>query len=296
MNYKFIDDLKEKDSGVTDVLRILYRFGKNPYILPIASPVLGIIIPLFFSNNYFGWGIFFVVLLASLIFLNIYCKNYEKTISEKRKFASETIKNQSSTLNSLCINIRDDKNWKNKIFQKTSELVCEKVRNLFRDVFYCDTRVSVEYVFTKEDKRGNPAKHVKMSARRSPNRDTVKKAVPLENRKLYFSYRIFSEQRKDINVVTSEDMKNSDFWFKNPNHKYNPGSDVKLYLGIAVSALDNDIVDYILQIDFLSIPSFFEKKSTEDIQYFINQYLTAYINTITLSYLLNLNKYNKIPE
>ena len=185
MNYKFIDDLKEKDSGVTDVLRILYRFGKNPYILPIASPVLGIIIPLLIPNN-LGWGISFIVLLTLLIVLNIYCKNYEKTISEKRKFASETIKNQSSTLNSLCINIRDDKNWKNKVFQKTSELVCEKVRNLFKDVFYCDTRVSVEYTFTKEDKRGNPAKHVKMSARRSPSRDTVKKSSSVGESKVVF--------------------------------------------------------------------------------------------------------------
>ena len=69
-----------------------------------------------------------------------------------------------------------------------------------------------------------------------------------------------------------------------------------MYLGIAVSARDNDEVDYILQIDFLKNPEYFKKKSNEEIQAFINQYLTSYVNIITLSYLLNLNRHKQIPE
>lgn len=294
--FEWIDRIKEEDSGISDTLRIAYRAGKSAYFFPILSTVLGLFIPMVFESNQIFWGIIMVLVLVFSLAAHTVCIRYESRVSDQRKFASETIINQSSMINSLCIEMRDNEHWKDAVFQRVSELVCEKLKNLFKEVYRCDTRVSIEYVFDKEDKKGIPQRFVKMSARRSPNRDSVKKSTPLEKRNMYYSYRIFKENIKNINILDEAEIKRGELWFKNPSHQYDANSDVLMYLGIAVSAHDNEEVDYILQIDFLKIPEFFLKKTNEEIQTFINRYLTSYINIVTLAYLLNLNKLDQIPE
>lgn len=53
---------------------------------------------------------------------------------------------------------------------------------------------------------------------------------------------------------------------------------------------------FILEIDFLDDFDFGEDNSDNDIKTFINQYLMAYINIVSIAYLLNLNKQKEIPE
>ena len=81
-------------------------------------------------------------------------------------------------------------------------------------------------------------------------------------------------------------------WYKNPQNNI----DIKQYIGIAVSALDETKVDFIFQIDFLDEFKFGEDNSDKDIQKFIEKYFMSYINIVTLAYLLNLNNKKEIGE
>lgn len=55
-------------------------------------------------------------------------------------------------MNTINIEIKSNPQWKSHIFKKTSEIVCEKIQHLFKEVLHCSTRVSVEYVFNKTSK------------------------------------------------------------------------------------------------------------------------------------------------
>ena len=53
--------------------------------------------------------------------------------------------------------MQNETEWKSKIFRTTSEMVCEKIYSIFKEVFKCETRISVEYVFQKTIQNRNPA-------------------------------------------------------------------------------------------------------------------------------------------
>lgn len=291
--FKWIDEQKDKDNWLSDIMRLGYRFGKNKYFLPLLSAALGIFVPLCFQWGVIGLAILLLFLLIGSSVFHTLCCEYADRMYNQRKYAVETLDNQSSILNSFCIEVRSNNQWKNTIFRKISDIVCEKIRRLFKEQFNCETRVSVEYTFDKENnKTGKIEKHVKMSARRSPEREVVSSAVPLEDRSMYYSYDIFSNNLKGINVLFESDIENGDVWYRNESHF----TEVKLYLGIAVSPKENNNVDFILQIDFIRVPEHLKNKGKKELEQFINQYLKSYINIICLTYLLNLNKHNQIPE
>ena len=50
-----------------------------------------------------------------------------------------------------------------------------------------------------------------------------------------------------MNILEAKEIQNKSIWYKNPENNV----DVKRYIGIAVSVLDDEKVNFILQIDFL---------------------------------------------
>ena len=71
---------------------------------------------------------------------------------------------------------------------------------------------------------------------------------------------------------------------------------VKRYVGIAVDVYDENEVKFILSIDFIDDFDFGDNNTEEEVKQFIENYLIAYINLISISYLLNLNNKKQIPE
>lgn len=289
--FKWIDKHKDKETGFIMLLKFLYSLGRIEVLHSIVVTILGIFIPLLFTwQHYFvAIGLIFVLILS--IIFNYICSSYQKKKYEQRKLAAEILDNQSSLINTLNIEVKSNPQWKITIFKKISEIVCEKIQHIFKEILKCSTRVSIEYVFDKNNK-DKTEQHVKMSGRRSPDRDTCKKSTLLENRSKYYSYRVFTNNKIGINILSQDKINNKVYWYKNPNHTNN----VKQYIGIAVSVQDDTHVDYILQIDCLDELTFGKNNTNEEIELFINQYLKSYINIVSLSYLLNLNKYKKIPE
>ena len=218
---------------------------------------------------------------------------YQGRLYTERKLTYEIFSEESSLIKSLVIEIENNASWKNSVFKKTSELVCEKIYRIFKEVYSCETRVSIEYIF---DKPVNQTKkieqHVKMSGRRSSQRSTVKKAIPIDRKSKYYSYQIFKDNNRGINILSKDKIDDATIWYKNPQNNI----DIKQYIGIAVSALDETKVDFIFQIDFLDEFKFGEDNSDKDIQKFIEKYFMSYINIVTLAYLLNLNNKKEIGE
>lgn len=218
---------------------------------------------------------------------------YQGRLYTERKLTYEIFSEESSLIKSLVIEIENNATWKNSIFKKTSELVCEKIYRIFKEVYSCETRVSIEYTFDKSvSQTKRIEQHVKMSGRRSSHRATVKKSVPIERKNKYYSYQIFKNNNKGINILSKEKIDDATIWYKNPQNNI----DIKQYIGIAVNALDETKVDFIFQIDFLDDFKFGEENSDKDIQKFIENYLMSYINIVTLAYLLNLNNKKEIGE
>ena len=108
----------------------------------------------------------------------------------------------------------------------------------------------------------------------------------------YYSYQIFVNNNKGMNILEAKEIQNKSIWYKNPENNV----DVKRYIGIAVSVLDDEKVNFILQIDFLDEFKFGKHDSEEEIKNFVDQYLLSYVNIVTLAYLLNLNSKKELNE
>lgn len=289
---QWIDKHKNEDTSLIQFLKFGYSIGKKSWIHTIISAVLGIIIPILFDiGNYFWFGVFIIFMISDIFFAYL-CNEYSQKSYLKRKFAHKILSDQSSLLKSVLIEIENNNNWKNKIFKTVSDLVCEKIYQNFKEVFNCETRVSVEYVFHKDTKNAQNVKHIKMSGRRSNIRSTVKKSVVFDKKKKYYSYKIFLNNNNGVNILDEQKINDESIWYKNPNHM----TDVKKYVGIAVNVYDEAEVKFIVEIDFIDDFTFGENNSEIEIKKFIEDYLTAYINLVSISYLLNLNNKKEIPE
>lgn len=181
---KWLLKKKSEDTALTQFLRLAYFFGQKSWVHTTLSAIFGITIPLLFEH---GHKVLFIVLLFIMVLDIIYvyiCDSYKKGIQPQQNFAFNVLSNQSSLLKSVAIEIENNKDWKNKIFKTVSDLVCEKIYQDFKDVFNCETRVAVEYIFNKtNNSTSSCTKYVKMSGRRSNKRATVKKSIMLEKRK-----------------------------------------------------------------------------------------------------------------
>lgn len=293
---KFIEWLhrqRNEDNVLTELLKLGYLLGQKAWLHSIIAFVLGVFIPIFYGKNKMSFFLVAIVLMIlDIIYANV-CSSYQKKMYVKRKLSAEILSEQSSLIKSIVIEMENNKSWKNNIFKTVSNLVCEKIYRNFKDVHGCETRISVEYVFDKNTgtaSRGE--KHVKMSGRKSNHRSTVKKSVPLSRRHKYYSYRIFSRNNRGINILTDEEIHTAGVWYRNPNNS----TDVKKYIGIAVSLYDEAEVKFILQIDCLDEIKFGETDSDSDVKEFVETYLMSYINLVSVAYLLNLNSKKEIPE
>lgn len=283
---------KDDDGALVQFIRFGYSIGQKSYVHTIISALLGIIAPILYEKRKM---IFFILSLILIILDGVYayiCNEYSKEAYKKRKFAHEILLNQSSLLKSITVEIENNDSWKGKIFKTVSDLVCEKIYQSFKEIFRCNTRVSVEYVFNKNFKNAKSEKHIKMVTRRSGKRSIVRKSVQFEKKRKYYAYKIFLNEQDGVNVLDEKEINDKDIWYKNPVHT----TDVKTYIGIAVKAYDKNDLKFILQIDFLEKFDFDGHNSKTDIRNFVENYLTPYINLIHVSYLLNLNNKKEIPE
>lgn len=147
--FQWFDKHKNDDKSFIQFLKFMYSIGQKSWLHTIISAILGIIIPIFFEKrNYVLFAIFIFLMISDILFAYI-CNEYYKSTYLKRKFAQEILFDQSSLLKSILIEIENNNNWKNKIFKTTSDLVCEKIYQNFKEVFKCETRVSIEYIFKK---------------------------------------------------------------------------------------------------------------------------------------------------
>ncbi len=287
--FRWIDTNKDKDTWWMNLLKFLYSVGRITLLHSIFNAVFAIVIPLFFTYEKIFLGILMIFVLIADIIFDYLCSSYRNRKYVERKFVSEILSNQSSLINSIIIEVQNNAQWRMTIFKKISDLVCEKIHSVFKEILRCETRVSIEYVLNKE-KNGRKEKFVKMAGRRSPNRDTCRASVLLEQKNKYYSYKIFTQKEQGITVLSHDDISNSQIWYKNKAHDV----DVKQYFGIAVS-VQNKGIDFILQIDCLDDIKIGNNTDVE-IMTFINRYLKAYINIVSFAYLMNLNKKKEIPE
>lgn len=289
--YKYFEKYKSKDTSWALFIKFIYSFGLKTWIHGIISALSGIFTGMLFENGYILWGVvaLFITIL-DIIYASI-CHSYSKKKFEQRKFAAEILEGESSLINSMFYLMQTTCSWKKDIFKNTSQLVCDRLHETFKSTFSCETRVSVEFAFTKEVKN-NEEEYFQMAGRNSNHITTFKNAVKSEKRKKYYSYRVFINNNLGVNVLREADIKNGELWYKNPANT----TDVKQYIGIAVSTTDPDKVAFILQIDCLDTMVFGENNSDEDINEFVNQYILTYVNTLKVAYLLGLNKNKKISE
>jgi len=290
--WDWIDKIKNEDNGFVSFLKWCYAIGKISWIHAVISAAAGILIPIFFEMSYYK-SMAVAIAFAILDILYAYiCNEYQKKLFISRKFTSELLEEFSSLIKSLNIFVQNESEWKSKIFRTTSEMVCEKIYSIFKEVFKCETRISVEYVFLKTIQNRNPEQHVKMAGRKSRHRSKTRKSIPLEKKQKYYSYQIFVNNNKGMNILESKEIQNQSIWYKNPENNV----DVKKYIGIAVSVLDDEKVNFILQIDLLDDFKFGRNDSEEEIKNFVDQYLLSYVNIVTLAYLLNLNSKKELNE
>ncbi len=290
--WDWIDKIKNEDSGFVSFLKWCYAIGKISWIHALISAAAGILIPIFFEKNCYKSMVGAIVIAILDILYAYICNEYQKKLFISRKFTSELLEEFSSLIKSLNIFVQNETEWKSKIFRTTSEMVCEKIYSIFKEVFKCETRISVEYVFQKTIQNRNPVQHVKMAGRKSRHRSKTRKSVPLEKKRKYYSYQIFVNNNKGMNILESEKIHDPNIWYKNLENNV----DVKKYIGIAVSVLDDEKVNFILQIDFLDDFKVGKKDSEEEIKNFVDQYLLSYVNIVTLAYLLNLNSKKELNE
>lgn len=158
--WDWIDKIKNEDNGFVSFLKWCYAIGKISWIHAVISAAAGILIPIFFEMSYYK-SMAVAIAFAILDILYAYiCNEYQKKLFISRKFTSELLEEFSSLIKSLNIFVQNESEWKSKIFRTTSEMVCEKIYSIFKEVFKCETRISVEYVFLKTIQNRNPEQHV----------------------------------------------------------------------------------------------------------------------------------------
>lgn len=290
--FDWLDSIKKEDTGLVQFLKWCYSIGKISWIHTLISATAGILIPILYDKKQYKYMVLVIVVAILDLFYSYICNKYQKKLFISRKFTSELLEEFSSLIKSLSIFVENDSNWKSKIYKTTSEMVCEKIYNIFKEVFKCETRISVEYTFQKASATKKPEKQVRMAGRKSRHRSQTRKAIPLERKKNYYSYQIFINNNLGMNILRENEIQNDSIWYNNPDNNVN----IKHYIGIAVSVFNNEEVNFILQIDFLDDFKFGKNDTEEEIKKFVDTYLLSYVNVIALSYLLNLNGKKELIE
>lgn len=287
--FSWLDIHKNEDHIFVQILELVYTIEICTFPHVVVSAVIGMIVPIVWGKS-LGWSIFLLALFLAENVGYCICESYHDRAYEQRKLTEDILRDQSNLMSSMSILIHDTSDWKTQVFKKTSQQVCEKIREMFLVVFNSHTRVSVEYTFEKESNQ-NRIIYRKMAGRTSDNRSEVKKATELSSREGYYSHKIFSEKLIRTHYLTEREINDDHVWYKNPAHT----AKVIQYVALVHSFNDADI-SFILQIDFLGRFSFGDNESGEEVEYFVNTYLKPYVNVVSIAYLLGCNENGKMDE
>lgn len=275
---KWLNEHRRDDSSFIQFLRFGYSIGKKSWFHAIISAVLGIITPIFFDYKHYVIFVFLLLFLIFDIFYATICHCYSNYYNSRRNYAFEQT-NPSNILNSIKIQIENSDNWYENIFEEVSKLVCQKIYDDFKDFFRCETRVAIEYTYFDKDN----VQCIKMAGRASKKRSIARAGVPIEDRKQYYSYKIFKNNNVGINILDGNDLYDEKIWYTNSGRSI----EINRYIGIAVDINRDKKVRYILEIDFINEFDFGDDNTKNAIKTFIDQYLTTYINIVSIFYLLN---------
>lgn len=286
--YNWLNKNKDSENILIQLLRLIYTVEISTPVHVILSSIIGIFIPLLISKH-LALSIILLIIFVLGNILHFVSEGFHTKNFEERKFAKNILADQSSLINSMGIIINTDPHWKNIIFKEMCDAVCSKIHEEFKEVYKCDVRVSVEYVFEKNTDNSIDT-YRKMAGRYSNERVKPKKATTLSSREKYFSYKIFHNNLGGLHVLNEEDFSNPDIWYATEHN-------IKIYhyLGIANSFNDKDVV-FILQIDCLQNFNFGNNNSDKDIKSFVDAYIKPYANIISVAYLLGRNKNGKVGE
>lgn len=300
--FKRLNEIREEDSFKTQLMKMVFALGKITWVHNTISVLLTILIPIVFKFNILASIILVLVLVGDFFYAYI-CSEYSKELYTRRRISAETLIETSSLINSTRIYIENENNWRNKVFGKVSQIACEKIYRLFKELYHCETRVSVEYVFNKNNKKDKNKEKtfVKMAGRKSKNREAVKKAKPLETRKGYYSYGIFMKNgvegdeksavsERELIVLRKDDIKESSKW------NYNNQPDINYYIALPVSFYGEKEVRFVLQVDIVDEFTFGKESSDEDIRMFVEENISPFLNELSLAYVLNTSNKNKMIE
>lgn len=191
--YDYLEKLKSKDGLSTNVAKIIFIIGKQGWVHSIIALIMGVIIPMFLDKGKVIFAIIFIVLAVLDILWAAVCTDYHKQMYVERRFSTQLLTEQSSLIKSLVIDIQssDRANWRKHIFRTCSELACSKIYRIFKDVFKCETRVSVEFILEKPDKNGKTQRFVQMAGRKSVSRDKGRRPIPIDKTKILFKQNFY---------------------------------------------------------------------------------------------------------
>lgn len=273
--WKLIDNMNEKHENNFFVLllKLLYKLGKNAIINSILIIVLSIFIPI--TYQYEEKRIFVLLLIFLVLYLIFYhiCIGYEKYSKHRRARFFRALEIHSETISSIACLVADDNNWQENFFAPTAEIVCGEIQRFFRNEFDIKTRISVEYVFKKQDLE-NEEEFIKMVGRQSSERQNGHRTRKISKKKQYYVYKIFESNNKGLHRLSVDQIKNKNLWYKNHD------IDIKEYWGIAVASSDNRIL-FVLQIDFIDSINL----KDNEIPNFIDDYLKLFVQTLRLAFL-----------
>lgn len=272
--WKFLDKYKERhtNSVVVSFFRLIYAIFKIDWVTYIALTIVTLFIPITYdAENWEGfWSLFGVFIFITI--LKYTCLSYKRHKEFLGNRIYRALDLQSETISSVNFYISSSDKWQKHIFEKTCEIVCAKIKELFTEELKVKTRVSVEYVYF-DDKKGK--KMIKMLGRQSAARQNGSREKPLADKEQYYVYKIFNQNNCGENILKKDEIQEPKNWFTNKKHSVK----VSEYWGITVE--EDDEVKFVLQIDFLDET----KLKDSEIHSFINDYLRTFIQIIRMAYL-----------
>lgn len=279
--WKLIDDNKHKDKIFINLLRLVYSIFRSEFVSYIVLTIITLFIPVVFQSDDKTPFWILITLFIIISALKYLCFSYKKHCEHQTNRIFRTLDLQSETVSSINYLILSTPKWQKNFFEKTCEIVCSKVKELFSAELNLKTRVSVEYVHSNNK---NNQKMIKMVGRQSSSRQNASREKLFADKKKYYIYKIFDCNNSGENILRKQEIDEPQNWFTNKLHNVK----VNEYWGIAIE--ENNIVKFVLQIDFLDET----KMKDSEIHSFIKDNLRTFIQIIRMSYLIEIENINSI--
>ncbi len=270
--WNWLDKVKQKNNLWSNTLRFLYSWGKIEWLWDIIGNLILLFIPICWIPS-FKLAIVLLCLFPFCVAFKYICLNYKKHSEYESSRIFRVLDLQSEAISSIACLVEESPTWQDEIFQRTSEIVCSKIHDLFLSELDLKTRVSVEYVEHRTENN-----FIIMVGRQSYRRQNGKRTKVLSEKKAYFIYKVFENNNEGVNILEKAELKDENYWHRNHD------VDVRAYWGIAVADNQRD-VKFVIQIDFLDDLKMDEQASME----FIKLYLNTFTQTLRFAYLQDSN-------